>query len=156
MLVLGVTLAPCPRCGKPSESLGIVCRRSAKFYYRSPPALPLTVFLHRLLSSISHTRHTCFLLSLARIFPTAAPKAFRFLLTFVLGVVIVDTSSDLNSSLWRVKAGFHTLPQVAVGAAVGAVDAVLWYHLCHPFLLSQARLLSVVCAVEAAGVGGKE
>ncbi|CAM9410990.1 unnamed protein product [Ectocarpus sp. 12 AP-2014] len=46
----------------------------------------------------------------------------------------------LTASLWRVKAGFHTLPQVAVGAAVGAVDAVLWYHLCHPYLLSQARL----------------
>ncbi|CBJ30239.1 conserved unknown protein [Ectocarpus siliculosus] len=61
----------------------------------------------------------------------------------------------LTASLWRVKAGFHTLPQVAVGAAVGAVDAVLWYHLCHPYLLSQARL-GVVCAVDAAGVGGKE
>ncbi|CAM9554116.1 unnamed protein product [Ectocarpus sp. 13 AM-2016] len=45
----------------------------------------------------------------------------------------------LTASLWRVKAGFHTLPQVAVGAAVGAVDAVLWYHLCHPYLMSQAR-----------------
>ncbi|CAM9400702.1 unnamed protein product [Ectocarpus fasciculatus] len=45
----------------------------------------------------------------------------------------------LTASLWRVKAGFHTLPQVAVGAAVGAVDAVLWYHLCHPYLLSQVE-----------------
>ncbi|CAM9626698.1 unnamed protein product, partial [Pylaiella littoralis] len=44
-----------------------------------------------------------------------------------------------SASLWRVKAGFHTLPQVSVGAAVGAVDAVLWYHFCQAYLSSQAR-----------------
>lgn len=43
-------------------------------------------------------------------------------------------------SLWRVKAGFHTLPQVSVGAAVGTVDAVLWYRFCQKHFSSQARV----------------
>ena len=39
------------------------------------------------------------------------------------------------------KAGFHTLPQVSVGAAVGTVDAVLWYHFCQVHFSSRVRLI---------------
>lgn len=42
-----------------------------------------------------------------------------------------------TNSLWRVKAGFHTLPQVSVGAVVGALDAVLWYRFCDAYFTSQ-------------------
>lgn len=45
----------------------------------------------------------------------------------------------LPTSLWRVKAGFHTLPQVSVGAVVGALDAALWYRFCRGGLTSQVR-----------------
>lgn len=50
-------------------------------------------------------------------------------------------------SLWRVKAGFHTLPQVSVGAAVGAVDAVCWYHFCQVYFSVQARTHSMLIAI---------
>ncbi|CAM9617864.1 unnamed protein product [Scytosiphon promiscuus] len=46
----------------------------------------------------------------------------------------------VTASLWRVKAGFHTLPQVCVGAVVGTADAFLWYRFCQAFLLSQAEV----------------
>jgi len=49
-------------------------------------------------------------------------------------------------SLWRVKAGFHTLPQVSVGAVVGAVDAVCWYHFCQVYFSAQARTHSPLVA----------
>ncbi|CAM9407520.1 unnamed protein product [Hapterophycus canaliculatus] len=45
----------------------------------------------------------------------------------------------VTASLWRVKAGFHTLSQVFVGAAVGTVDAVLWYRFCQAHFLSQVE-----------------
>ncbi|CAN0375140.1 unnamed protein product [Laminaria digitata] len=45
----------------------------------------------------------------------------------------------VTASLWRVKAGFHTLPQVSVGAVVGALDAALWYNFCRGGLTSQVR-----------------
>eukprot|EP00752_Nemacystus_decipiens_P003209 g2970.t1 len=45
----------------------------------------------------------------------------------------------VTASLWRVKAGFHTLPQVSVGAAVGTVDAVLWYRFCQVYFSSRVE-----------------
>lgn len=59
------------------------------------------------------------------------------------------------SSLWRVKAGFHTLPQVLVGAVVGALDAALWYYFARVYFTQQ---VCVVCELllRAKGKGGTE
>lgn len=63
--------------------------------------------------------------------------------------------SPHHYSLWRVKAGFHTLPQVFVGAAVGTVDAVLWYRFCQAYFLSQVRLASAIVSAVRRQVDGK-
>lgn len=61
---------------------------------------------------------------------------------------------SVPSSLWRVKAGFHTLPQVSVGAAVGTVDAVLWYHFCQVYFSSRVRLIVSLRTEGKHSVGG--
>ncbi|CAM9988236.1 unnamed protein product [Ascophyllum nodosum] len=45
----------------------------------------------------------------------------------------------LTASLWRVKAGLHTLSQVSVGAIVGASDAVLWYWFCKVYFTPEVE-----------------
>lgn len=45
----------------------------------------------------------------------------------------------ITASLWRVKAGFHTLPQVSVGAVVGALDATLWYYCARVYFMQQVE-----------------
>lgn len=48
-------------------------------------------------------------------------------------------SRPLTNSLWRVKAGLHTIAQVSVGAVVGASDAALWYWFCKAYFTTQVE-----------------
>ncbi|CAM9183326.1 unnamed protein product [Discosporangium mesarthrocarpum] len=71
----------------------------------------------------------------------------------------------VTASLWRVKAGLHSLPQIGVGAAVGAADAALWYTIFRRGVVQQvealfggghvpeAVVLGVVCLTSAVKLG---
>jgi len=62
-------------------------------------------------------------------------------------LLFVTSPPRFTLSLWRVKAGLHTLPQVSVGAAVGAVDAVCWYRFCQVYFSAQARIHSPLITI---------
>eukprot|EP00611_Tribonema_gayanum_P027317 TRINITY_DN6720_c0_g1_i1.p1 TRINITY_DN6720_c0_g1~~TRINITY_DN6720_c0_g1_i1.p1 ORF type:complete len:294 (-),score=77.63 TRINITY_DN6720_c0_g1_i1:197-1078(-) len=42
----------------------------------------------------------------------------------------------LTTTLWRVKAGLHSLPQVAVGAVFGTAGAIAWFDFVAPSLVA--------------------
>lgn len=57
-------------------------------------------------------------------------------------IPLTPVSRALTNSLWRVKAGLHTIAQVSVGAVVGASDAALWYWFSKAYFTSQVNKLS--------------